>query len=92
MIERLYIGADMNDIEYIDHGMFTSFLPTSKAGEVAFNQMAEYTDGTGKVLSIHKQSTIQQLRQAGYKVGKAKKEGNVTAEQADEMLREMGLE
>ena len=72
--------------------MFTAVLPVSKAGEVAFNQMAEYTDGTGKVLSIHKQSTIQQLRQAGYKVGKAKKPGKVTAEQADEMLRELGME
>ena len=82
----------MNDLEYIDQGMFTSFIPVSKAGEVAFNQMAEYTDGTGKVLSIHKQSTILQLRQAGYKVGKAKQQGNVTAEQAEDMLRELGIE
>ena len=81
----------MNDIEYIDQGLFTVFVPVSKAGEVAFNQMAEYTDGTGKVLSIHKQSTILQLRQAGYKVGKAKKAGKVTAGQADEMLRELGI-
>ena len=82
----------MNDIEYMDQGLFTAFLPVSKAGEVAFNQMAEYTDGTGKVLIIHKQSTIQQLRQAGYKVGKAKQPGKVTAAQADEMLRELGIE
>ena len=33
-----------------------------------------------------------QLRQAGYKVGKAKKQGKVTAEQADEMLRELEIE
>ena len=64
----------MNDLEYIDHGMFTSFIPVSKAGDVAFNQMAAHTEGTGKVLSIHKQSTIQQLRQA------------------DDMLRELGIE
>lgn len=82
----------MNDIEYIDHGMFTSFTPVTKAGEVAFNQMAAYTEGTGKVLIIHKQGTIQQLRQAGYEVGKAKKQGKVTAEQADEMLGELGIE
>lgn len=82
----------MHDIEYIDHGMFTSFIPVSKAGEVAFNQMAAHTEGTGKVLSIHKQSTIQQLRQAGYKVGKVKQPGKVTAEQADDMLRELGIE
>ena len=62
----------MNDLEYIDHGMFTSFIPVSKAGEAAFNQMAAHTEGTGKVLSIHKQSTIQQLRQAVYKVGKGR--------------------
>ena len=72
--------------------MFTPFIPVSKAGEVAFNQMAEYTDGTGRVLSIHKQSTILQLRQAGYNVEKAKKPGKVTAEQADEMIRELGIE
>ena len=85
-------NLQMNDLEYIDNGMFTSFIPVSKAGEVAFNQMAEYTDGTGKVLSMHKQSTIQQLRQAGYKVNKAKKSRKVTAEQADEMLRELGID
>ena len=82
----------MNDLEYIDHGMFTSFIPVTRAGEVAFNQMAEYTEGTGKVLTIHKQSTILQLRQAGYKVGKAKQQGKVTAEQAEDMLRELGIE
>ena len=82
----------MNDLEYIDHGMFTSFIPVSKEGEVAFNEMAAYTEGTGKVLSIHKQSTIQQLRQAGYKVGKAKKAKEITAEQAEDMLRELGIE
>ena len=82
----------MHDIEYIDHGIFTAFIPVTKAGEVAFNQMAAYTEGTGKVLTIHKQSTIIQLRQAGYIVGKAKKQGKVTAEQADEMLRELGIE
>lgn len=82
----------MNDVECIDQGLFTAFLPVSKAGEVAFNQMAAYTEGTGKVLSLHKQSTIQQLRQAGYKVGKAKQQGKVTAEQAEDMLRELGIE
>ena len=80
----------MNDIAYIEQGLFTAFLPVTKAGEVAFNQMAAYTEGTGKVLSIHKQSTILQLRQAGYKVGKAKKPEKVTAEQVDEVLRELG--
>lgn len=82
----------MNDIEYIEQGLFTAFIPVSKAGEVAFNQMAKDTDGTGKVLTMHKQSTIQQLRQAGYKVGKAKKTKEITSDQADDMLRELGIE
>lgn len=82
----------MNDIEYIEHGLFTAFIPVSKAGEVAFNQMAKDTDGTGKVLTIHKQSTIQQLRQAGYKVGKAKKAKEMTAEQVENILEELGIE
>ena len=82
----------MNDIEYIDQGLFTAFVQVTKAGEVAFNQMSEYRDGTGKVLSIHKQSTILQLRQAGYKVGKAKKTRKVTTEHVEDMLRELGIE
>jgi len=82
----------MNDIEYINQGLFSAFIPVSKAGEQAFNQMAVQTDGTGKVLTVHLQSTIQQLKQAGYKVGKAKKQPKITAEQADDMLRELGIE
>ena len=71
---------------------FYIIYPSIKAGEVAFDQMSEYTDGTGKVLSIHKQSTILQLRQAGYKVGKAKKPGKVTVEQIEDMLGELCIE
>ena len=54
----------MNDIEYIDQGLFTAFLPVSKVGEVAFNQIAAYTEGIGKVLSIHKQSSQGRLQQS----------------------------
>lgn len=82
----------MNDIEYINQGLFCAFIPVTKTGETAFNQMAVQTDGTGKVLTIHLQSTIKQLRQAGYKVGKAKKQQKLTGEQADDMLRELGLD
>ncbi|ABO60625.1 hypothetical protein LA345_39065 (plasmid) [Burkholderia vietnamiensis] len=48
--------------------MFTMFYPETPAGETAWNQMAEHTDGTGKVLHAQVESTIQQLREAGYTV------------------------
>jgi hypothetical protein len=60
------------DLTYRTDGTFTQFLPESKAGETAWNQMAELTGGTGKVLTMHKQNVIGQLRRAGFKVGKAK--------------------
>lgn len=79
----------MDDLEYINQGLFTCFVPISKAGEQAWNQMAEETQGTGKVLSIHASSTIAQLRKAGYKVGKAKKAEPLSMESLDALLKEL---
>ena len=60
------------DITYIDQGLFTAFIPQSKQGEDAFREICRvHGDHTGKVLTIHAKQTIQQLRKAGYKVGKA---------------------
>lgn len=82
----------MKDIIYIDQGLFTAFIPQTAAGEVVFNAMAADTQGTGKVLSQHAKATIEQMRAAGYTVGKAPKTRALTADQADEMLKELGIE
>lgn len=76
------------DITYINQGLFTAFIPISKAGETAWAEMANYTSGTGKVLSTQAASTIAQLKAAGYKVCKAKKQAPIDA---DQLLTELGL-
>jgi len=78
----------MSDLTYINQGLFTAFIPVSKAGETAWNELAKHSEGTGKVLAIHAASTIAQLKAAGYKVSKAKKQAPIDA---DEMLKELGL-
>lgn len=62
----------MIDLTYHNRGLFTLFIPESKAGEDAWRQIAQHTDGTGKVLTMHLQSVLSQLRLAGYKVRKGK--------------------
>lgn len=78
-----------SDLTYTDDGMFASFIPVSKAGETAWNEMAKENGGTGKVLSIHAESTIAQLKAAGYKVEKAAPQAPLSAEDADKMLTEL---
>lgn len=61
----------MQDLEYINIGMFTRFVPNTPAGENAWRVMAEY-DGCGAVLTIHLQNVLRQIRKAGLTVSKAK--------------------
>lgn len=77
------------DLTYTDDGMFANFTPASKAGETAWNEMAKENGGTGKVLSIHAESTIAQLKAAGYTVEKAAPQAPLSAEDADKMLTEL---
>jgi hypothetical protein len=77
------------DIEYITTGLFTRFIPLTKAGEDAWRVMHEANGDA--VLSIHAENAIGQLRRAGYKVAKAKKPAKVTAEEVDELLAELGV-
>lgn len=73
LAERINMGipvslsAPVADLTYHDDGMFTTFLPNTKAGEDAWHVMAE-NDGTGKVLTIHAAGVISQLRDKGYTV------------------------
>lgn len=61
-----------HDLEYLDCGLFTAFFPVTSEGEKAWAQLADDTDGTGKVLTIHAKSIIMHLRRAGYSVKKIK--------------------
>lgn len=62
----------MADLSYrVVDNMFTAFYPNTPAGVEAWKVIASHTDGTGKVFSAHVESTIQQLRDAGYSVVKA---------------------
>lgn len=73
LAERINMGIPdglsdpVADLTYHDDGMFTTFLPNTKAGEDAWHVMAE-NDGTGKVLTIHAAGVISQLRDKGYTV------------------------
>lgn len=62
----------MVDMEYIESGMFTRFIPNTPSGIEAWNVIAK-DDGCAAVLSIHAKGVIAQLRKAGYSVAKAKK-------------------
>ena len=60
------------DLTYTQTGMFTRFIPESKAGEDAWREMANKMGGVAAVLNFEAKNVISQLRNAGYKVGKAK--------------------
>lgn len=78
------------DITYINQGLFTAFLPQSEQGEDAFREICRVQgDHTGKVLTIHAKQTIQQLRKAGYKVGKVSKQKPITDDELDSLLDEL---
>ena len=70
----------MSDLTYLNQGFFTVFFPQSKAGEVAWSELASVTQGTGKIPTIQLPQFLASLRKAGYSVQKVK---NRTAEESD---------
>ena len=60
------------DLVYSASGMFTVFFANTLAGEDAWRSIAAQNEGTGKILTIHLQSTLRQLRAARYSVHKSK--------------------
>jgi hypothetical protein len=84
-------GGGKADVTYVNSadGLFTSFYPNTPAGEEAW-KVINATPGAenGKVLSAHAESTIAQLRKAGYTV----EEGASTpsdAKEDDALLNEL---
>lgn len=77
--------APTKDFSYFDNGLFTLFIPNTKEGEIAWNEMSDITQGTGKVLTVQAKQFIYQLKKAGYTVGKGKK----PAVSVDDILLEL---
>lgn len=75
------------DITYINDGMFTRFIPESKAGEYIWREMHDKMGHTA-IINFEAKKVIAQIRAAGYKVGKAKP---VKAGEIDAILAELGI-
>jgi hypothetical protein len=58
------------DLTWTAGSLFTTFLVNSEEGRVAYKQIIDVC-GSPKVLNQHRDSTIYQLKQAGYKVRKS---------------------
>lgn len=61
------------DLHYTKSSMFVMFVANTKAGEEAWKAIAAQTEGTGKIFHSQLESTLAQLRKAGYTVRKAPK-------------------
>lgn len=68
------------DLTYLKQGLFTAFVPQSKAGEDAWREIAKHTDGTGKVFTAQLPSFLREIRKAGYAVKQQKKRSRVELE------------
>lgn len=70
--------------------LFTSFFPNTPDGEKAWN-IINATPGAegGKVLAVHAEPTIAQLREAGYTVAEDTS-APASAEEVEAMLKELG--
>lgn len=68
------------DLTYLKQGLFTAFVPQSKAGEDAWREIAAHTDGTGKVFTAQLSSFLREIRKAGYSVKQQKKRSSVELE------------
>lgn len=78
------------DLEYKTEGMFTSFIPNTPEGEQIWKAIAAQNEGVGKIFTFHLDSTLRQIRAAGYVVRKAKKVV-LSDEAGDALLAELGL-
>ena len=67
-------GGMSADLTHRRGHTFTTFLPETPAGEVAWRDMAGITAGTGKVVNAEAPRAIAALRAAGYVVKRAKHE------------------
>lgn len=77
-----------SDLTYFTNGLFTLFLPNTKAGEYVWREMLSREGGGGDVIyTIQLASVLKQIRRAGYTVTKAKP---ITAKQRANIFAELG--
>ncbi|MGF6996768.1 hypothetical protein [Paraburkholderia sp. GAS32] len=79
--------ATKTDISYKKDGLFTTFFADSQQGGTAVSDLMTQNGGSNKVLTIHADAVITQLRAAGYTVRKARP---VSAKEVDSILAELG--
>jgi hypothetical protein len=60
-----------SDLTYKQTGLFVRFYPETHAGGVAWAEMASIGDA-GVIYACHLDSTLKQLRDAGYRVTKSR--------------------
>ena len=75
----------ITDLTYNTTGIFTTFYPESKQGEVIYNQMIEQ-NGSPKIYTIHLKNVLCQIKKAGYSVKKAKK---ISKKEANKIMNEI---
>lgn len=63
------------DLTYSHDGIFAVFYPETPFGEIAWKAMAADDAGGAKVLALHAESVLRDLRAAGYVVRRAKPVG-----------------
>jgi hypothetical protein len=74
------------DLIYTQNKFWTTFFGQSKEGKEAEQEIAKKMNGLPKILNIHLDSTLKQLKDAGLIVGKAKKP---TQKDMDKIFKEM---
>jgi hypothetical protein len=79
------------DLVYHKQGLFTAFIPQSKAGDDAWRELASQTQGTGKIFTAQLSATLSALRAAGYTVRKAEKPSEKEIDSMIEELERMGI-
>jgi hypothetical protein len=60
-----------SDLAYTITGLFARFCPETADGQKAWAEMAKVCEG-GVIYTCHLESTIKQLRDAGYRVTKSR--------------------
>lgn len=61
-------STNITDLTYTKDGLFATFWPETPQGQEAWSEIAKQNGGVAKVLVIHLDSALYQLRQAGYVV------------------------
>lgn len=77
----------MTDIYYIEQGLFTTFIPNTKDGEMLWNSIAKENKGVAKIFTTHLKSTLKQIKDAGYSV--RKKKSSLVEIDAEKLLEEL---